>query len=171
MLDPQVAQHFNPQLPASGMRTPQALQGYLHDKRVVGADGRTYSHGGSVRTLDLRGKSAAAIDHELTQRGFVRRDGVIRYRDGSVAIVNGQTARQIYYLHPDGSMIRIKPDGDPTNARRPQPHISKSVRHPPNASHEDFSKEAFKVDSQGNPLPKDPASSAVNGISRSPVHA
>jgi hypothetical protein len=65
--------------------------------------------------------------------------------------------RQILFACPDGGLVRLKVNGDPCNRLRPQPHGVKSVRYPHDGDPKDFSREAFKVDHDGNPIPKSPA--------------
>jgi hypothetical protein len=60
------------------------------------------------------------------------------------------------YLHPDGGLVRIKPEGDP-NGRRPRPQVSKSVVNDPKAGTA-FDNEMFKVTNDGKAVPKLPSS-------------
>ena len=113
--------------------------------------------GNSVRGLDLKGKSVEGIRSELRQRGFQQE--VVPLRDFKTGrpIVNPRTGKAVpmeVWSHPDGGMVRLKPEGDPSSKHRPQPHASLSVKYPPDASGHDFNYEAFKLDGSGNPLPK-----------------
>lgn len=113
--------------------------------------------GNSVRGLDLRGLSAGAIRAQLLRRGFkMERTNLRDFKTGQ-PLVDPETGEPIpmeVWCHPDGGMVRLKPQGDPTNKHRPQPHVSVSVKYPPDASGHDFNHEAFKLDYAGNPLPK-----------------
>lgn len=113
--------------------------------------------GSSVKKLNLQGLPVAAVRERLTAGGFTREMGVVMdVRTGRPA-VNPTTGRPVpmeIWSHPDGGMVRVKPEGDPTSQFRPQPHLSVSVKYPPDASGHDFNNEAFKVDFQGHPLPK-----------------
>lgn len=62
----------------------------------------------------------------------------------------------LFIVCPDASIIRLKPKGNPLNKFRPWPHASKSVRFSNKSSYKDFSQEAFKVDNEGNAIPKWP---------------
>ena len=57
-------------------------------------------------------------------------------------------------FHPDGSIVRVKPDGDPTSKFRLQPHASKSVSSPPDGDCRNFEDEGFKADNDENSMPK-----------------
>jgi hypothetical protein len=133
----------------------QSVQEYKSGKTL--ATGQVY--GASVKALDLRGKTAAEIDEILLNRGFKRFADVIRDPKTHQPLLDasGRQTPMIVYVHADGGMVRVKPQGDPTSKFRPQPDLSKSVRHPYDADYRDYSREAFKVDSLGRPLPKSPA--------------
>jgi hypothetical protein len=128
------------------------LDAYMNGQVVIGSDHKAHVYGDSVRKLDLRGKSAQALDAELKAKGFVRHDDQLR---------DPRTQEQLgvpmtVYVHPDGGMVRIKPQGDPTSPIRPQPHGSKAVRWPVDGAYTSFDQEAFKIDAVGNPRPKFP---------------
>lgn len=80
-----------------------------------------------------------------------------RDNPGQPLVVGGKTIRHDIYVHPDGGMVKIKPDGDPQNPipRRRIPNAIKCVQLNigPDTS---FANEAFRVDNKGNPLPKTP---------------
>ena len=113
--------------------------------------------GASVKGLSLQGLPAAAVRQQLRAAGFKLEMGaVMDFRTGK-PVINPATGRPVpmeIWSHADGGMVRIKPEGDPTSQFRPQPHLSVSVKYPPDASGHDFNNEAFKVDAAGNPLPK-----------------
>lgn len=115
--------------------------------------------GESVRELDLRRKSVQECREALVAKGFTVEHGHITdVRTGKPAVhpETGEAIPMEIWTHPDGGMVRIKPEGDPTSKFRPQAHLSKSVKYPPDASGHDFNNEAFKVDAEGRPLPKWP---------------
>ncbi len=115
------------------------------------------STGGSVRTLNLINKPLAEVRQDLIRRGFQLEQSVIRDVQTGAPVLNPTTGKELpmeVWIHPDGGMVRIKPEGDPTSRFRPQPHLSVSVLYPPGASGHNFNNEAFKVDASGNPLPK-----------------
>ncbi|HEY9721332.1 MAG TPA: hypothetical protein V6D47_04920 [Oscillatoriaceae cyanobacterium] len=113
--------------------------------------------GNSVRGLDLRGMTAGAIRTTLLRRGFKMEKSNLRdFKTGQPLVdpITGEPIPMEVWCHEDGGMVRLKPQGDPTNKHRPQPHASVSVKYPPDASGHDFNHEAFKLDYAGNPLPK-----------------
>lgn len=113
--------------------------------------------GASVRRLDLSGKTAQAVRAELAGRGFRPEPGVLKDAGSGKPVLDPVTGKPVpmeVWAHPDGGMVRIKPEGDPTSAHRPEPHLSVAVLYPPGASGHDFANEAFKVDAEGTPLPK-----------------
>lgn len=115
--------------------------------------------GESVRELDLRRMNVAQCRETLKAKGFTVEQGHITdVRTGKPAVhpETGEAIPMEIWTHPDGGMVRIKPEGDPTSKFRPQAHLSKSVKYPPDASGHDFNNEAFKVDAEGRALPKWP---------------
>ena len=127
-------------------RTEAAIQSYR-----MGALGR------SVQSLNLMNKAVAEVRQDLLRRGFKLEQSVIRDVRTGKPVLNPTTGKELpmeIWIHPDGGMVRIKPEGDPTSRFRPQPHLSVSVLYPPGASGHNFNNEAFKVDASGNPLPK-----------------
>lgn len=138
--------------------TTRAVRDYLEGVRITAPNGTRYPYGASVRGVDLRNMTADEIDLLMRARGFTRHDDVIRdpvTKEPALDSANN-TAPMIVYTHPDGGMVRVKPQGDPANRFRPQPHVSMSVRNPPDASYQNFDLEAFKVSNDGIPLPKYP---------------
>jgi hypothetical protein len=136
---------------------PEALRpvvdAYLDNQVVQGSDGKAHVYGRSVKHLDISGQTAEQIDTALKGKGFVRIDDEIRdFKTGQPLGVP-----MTVYVHPDGGMVRVKPQGDPASPMRKQPHASKSVRWPPDASYAEFEREAVKIDQAGNPRPKLPA--------------
>lgn len=113
--------------------------------------------GNSVRDLDFRNMTAQQVRGELKKRGFSCDMGTIKDVRTGQPVVNPRTGKTVpmeIWSSPDGGMVRIKPEGDPTSRFRPQPHLSVSVKYPPSADGHDFNDEAFKVDYKGNPMPK-----------------
>ncbi|MCM2324103.1 MAG: hypothetical protein NDJ90_12655 [Oligoflexia bacterium] len=142
------AQLWAKDLPSS---TAKALDDFNDGKKL--ASGLIY--GDSVKSLSLRGKSPAQLEAELLGRGFTKHHSLVHSLDlkKGVRDPSGKLIPMDVYTHPDGGMVRIKPRGDATSRYRPQPHASKSVRYPPEASYADFRFEAFKVDDLGLALP------------------
>lgn len=113
-------------------------------------------YGNSVKTLRIDGLNAKQLDRELVRRGFTKHRSVVHDPVTKKPVLDFQGREIIMdaYTHPDGGMVRVKPNGDATSKYRPQPHASKSVRYPADASYENFEFEAFKVDDLGMALPK-----------------
>jgi hypothetical protein len=113
-------------------------------------DGLIYEN--AARNVDLRGKTLAKLEEELQSKGFEKHPDVIRDPSTKEPIPGNFPMHA--WIHPDGSMVRAKPLGDPTNLRRWWPHSSKSFRIPPDGDYWDFDQEGFKADNYGNALPK-----------------
>jgi peptidoglycan hydrolase-like protein with peptidoglycan-binding domain len=108
------------------------------------------SSGQSVKKLEVSGKSAEQLHQELTQKGFKW------HREKLGGVVDGDTLYNTphdVYKHPDGGMVRVKPEGRPGDVYRPEPHVSKSVLENPNGGTE-WKNEAFKVTNDGHAVPK-----------------
>lgn len=131
--------------------------------------------GQSVRNARLDGKTPEQIHQELTRSGFEHSREPITvgtdpatgkpiYRsvdpgpDGSYTTMNPNDpnlAAMDAYRHPDGGLVRVKPEGDPSGRRAP-PHVSKSVLMDPDGN-TSWSNEGFKVSEDGNAVPKAPS--------------
>jgi hypothetical protein len=130
------------------------VDAYLNRLPVVNNDdGKAYILGNSVRNLRLIGKPSEQLNQELIDAGFKRNDTFTKDFKTQELTSN----RQWIYTHPDGGMVRIKPDGEPGSLMRPQPHASKSLNWPITSNGSNFDEELFKVDEAGNPRPKWPA--------------
>lgn len=126
--------------------------------------------GASVRDIDIVNKSADQIDTEAIANGFTKKTEPMRVNGTQGAYYtkdrkitadpsDPEVARQVFYEHADGGMIRVKPDGDPGNKARPEPQVSKSVRFTPSGT--EWQNEAFKVSAEGIALPKSPNVDAI----------
>jgi hypothetical protein len=116
--------------------------------------GETY--GNSVRSLDLRNRCASDIDLEMQNKKCVRNQDVLKdpYSKKPLLDNRGSSIPMVVYLCPDGGVVRVKPEGDPTNKFKPQPLVSKALRYPYNSKFETFDDEVAKVDNFGNIIPK-----------------
>src|SRR5262249_21967657 len=125
-------------------------------------------------------KTPEALHEELLAKGFEHQ------REPLAAGKDPATGQQLYkkmdgtrttnpndpdivphdiYTHPDGGMVRIKPEGDPGPGIRPEPHASKSVLFDSKKG-TGFDNEAFKVTNDGNAVPKSPNKDA--GMKQAP---
>lgn len=120
--------------------------------------GGTLPYGGSVKYLRVAGKSTVELKRLLLASGFRElRLNLLRYPDNTPILdKQGHPVPLLIYSHPDGGMVLIKPQGNPTSRYRPMPTVSKAVRLPYDAPENDFGLEGFKVDEEGCALPKSP---------------
>ena len=133
-------------------KVKKAIRDY-RARRVVGKD-RIY--GESVRSLDLRNKTASQVDSQMKALHCPRKEDVLKNPASHTPLQDssGHSIPMISYLCPDGGVVRVKPEGDPTSKFRPQPHASKSLRYPYDSKFETFDDEIVKVDNFGNIIPK-----------------
>lgn len=95
----------------------------------------------------------------IMERTFVRENGTLALSPDEANLV-----MQDLYVHPDGGMVRVKAQGDPSSLMRPEPHASRSVLLEASSPDGRFDvlhdsgwrNEGFKVDDEGNPAPKAP---------------
>lgn len=113
-------------------------------------------YGESVRHFDLRKRNAREIDDQMRKTHCERKSDVLKNPNTGKALQDfaGNVIPLIIYLCPDGGVVRIKPNGDPTSKFRPQPHGSKALRFPFDSKFESFDDEVVKVDNFGNAIPK-----------------
>jgi hypothetical protein len=136
--------------------------------------------GKSVQDLKVAGKTAEQLHHELEKKGFKLQDPQGRLqdfnpatkkmeyklRDGSfttdLEVAKKKGVPQFIYVHEDGGMVRIKPEGTPGNPQRNEPNISKSVLYKVEFDRNgkvidtSFDNEAIKVGDDGKPTAKQP---------------
>lgn len=134
--------------------------------------------GKSVRSLKLGGQSADKVHDLLLAAGFQHRrvplfakkekgKAVFWRRDGTTTTdsKDDQLVPMDIYVHPDGGMVRVKPEGVPKPGRGQKPHATKAVLYegppkkegsPDNKDVVDtrYQREAFKISEEGHPLPK-----------------
>jgi hypothetical protein len=134
--------------------TSASLRDYQEHRKLPNG----VEYGSFVRTIQLRGESADSLKKKLSQAPCQLREDLIREPKNNEAIKdqNGKTSPIWIWTCHDGGVIRIKPQGDPTNRFRPQPHGSKALRYPPTGTTQGFQDETLKLDETGNPLPKWP---------------
>ncbi len=139
---------WNQQVLSTNKNLADALGEYSKNKRGL-----------SVRNLRLADKTPEQVYGILLINGF-------HYNRMALGAVP-----QDIYAHPDGGMVRIKPEGFlgkyGTKVRRPQPHVSKSVllnlklvcsgQNVPCHMDTSLKNEGFKVTELGEPVPKTPS--------------
>jgi hypothetical protein len=135
-------------------KTMKSLQDY-REHRIL-SNGREY--GSVARSFRLQGKSALEVKLAFAPLGCPLKEDVIREPKANSPLLNpqGQPSPLWIWICEDGSVVRIKPEGDPTNRFRPQPHGSKSLRYPADGKFESFEDETIKIDEEGNPIAKWP---------------
>ena len=134
--------------------THKAISDYQVGKKL--SSGKIY--GESVRAYDLRNKCASDIDRELKQLGCGKKTDVLKnpHTKSPLLTSSGQTIPMVVFLCPDGGVVRLKPQGDPTSKFKPQPLASKALRYPFDSKFENFDDERVKIDNFGNAIPKWP---------------
>jgi hypothetical protein len=140
--------------PGVDPKVKNATSDFLARKKLP--NGKIY--GDSIRTFSLEGQCLKDLDQKLRQMECERKDDVIKEPQSKKPILTAEGKRVPLwvYLCSDGGVVRIKPEGDSTNKRRPQPHSSKALRYPFNSKFETFDDEIVKIDNSGNPIPKWP---------------
>ncbi len=127
------------------------------------ADYRTHAkldsgevYGNSVRSFDLRNRCPSDIDSEMQNRKCARNQDVLKNPYTKIPLLDkqGSAIPMIVYLCPDGGVVRVKPEGDPTSKFKPQPLVSKALRYPNTSKFETFDDEMAKVDNFGYVIPK-----------------
>ena len=130
------------------------LNGRPQPKIVDRENGRpVYATRGGGETFDPRDRDI------VMERTYVRENGSLALSPDEPNLI-----MQDLYVHPDGGMVRVKAQGDPSSLMRPEPHASRSVLLEPSSPDGRFDvlydsgwrNEGFKVDDEGNPAPKAP---------------
>jgi len=113
-------------------------------------------YGNSVRKLKLTKSTLEEIENEMSSNACLKKTDTIQDpKTGKPKLDSHQKQVPMdTYICPDGGVVRIKKQGDPMSAFRPQPHAIKALRYPFNSPYESFQHETVKVDDEGNPVPK-----------------
>jgi hypothetical protein len=136
--------------------------------------------GKSLKDLKVAGKIGEPLHKELEAKGFVLQDREGRLKDFNRAtgqmeyilrdstfttdleVAKKKGVPQYIYVHEDGGMVRVKPEGTPGNQVRNEPNVSKSVLYKVEFDKHgkvvdtSFENEAFKVDEDGRVTAKQP---------------
>ena len=137
-------------------RVADSVRAFIQKKTL--ANGQIY--GGSLRDFNLSKLCREQIEAWARKRGCEPEPDVVKSPPGTpnanrpLRDRQGRTIPLISYLCPDGGVIRMKPEGDPTNPRELLPSVVKAMRFFGSADYKTFSDEAFKVDNDGRPIPK-----------------
>lgn len=122
-------------------------------------------YGTIAQTYHLKHKTVTAIDTEMTSLHCQKKIDLIKNPKTNEPIVYQDKTLPLWsYLCPEGSVIRIKPLGDPTSKFRPQPHGNKALRFPYHAPFESFNDEVAKVSEKGEALPKSPSDMVIPAL-------
>lgn len=128
--------------------------------------------GRSVRFLDLTGMTPTDVHGRLVNAGFrgrrvpmlgprgrAERQLVTSAGALTADVTHAERLFEHVYLHPDGGVVRMFPDGAPCDGlalRQPCARKSVLVREPERAAMVGLEVEAFAVSKDGRPLPKSP---------------
>jgi hypothetical protein len=132
----------------------QSLHAYQQRQKL--ANGVAY--GSVIRSLDISGKCPSDLEAWAKAHSCTRQDDVIRTPKDNQPFhdAQGKTIPLVSFLCPDGGVIRMKPDGDSSQPKRPEPDAVKAMRFYGVDRYANFSDEAFKVDNAGLAVPKWP---------------
>jgi hypothetical protein len=121
-----------------GEKTKEAL-GFYNDPDS--------SYGKQIRGLRLHNATLEEIDQTLLERGFEKIVTVILtpFNNAPLLDAQGCTIPMWIYRHSDGSVVRVKPNGDSTSKYRPLPTVVKACVYPPDCKTLTFDDEVFKV--------------------------
>lgn len=131
-----------------------SLEAYQQHKKLK--NGTEY--GSLIRSLDLGKVCASQIVAWATEHSCIRENELVRSPKDNLPLhgANGKVIKMVAFLCPDGSVIRMKPYGDPSQPKNSEPNAVKAMRFFGRDRYENFSDEAFKVDNAGLPVPKWP---------------
>ena len=108
-----------------------------------------------ARSLGFWSPTIFEVITSMTENTCDKQVDILKAVDGNALLdAYNQTIPLWVWLCKDGTVVRVKPIGDPTNKFDKQPLGSVAVRYPCNATFTSFDDEMFKVDSSGNPIPK-----------------
>ena len=115
-------------------------------------------YGSVIRSLNLAPLCVSEIENWANEHACKRQDDVIKSAKDNQPLhdAQGKTIPLVSFLCPDGGVIRMKPEGDPTQPKNSHPNAVKAMRFFGVNRYSDFSDEAFKVDNAGLPIPKWP---------------
>ena len=140
----------------------------------------THKRGQSLRKIKPKSYSADTLNSELESLGFIKKTVALSasFKPARWWLTNGgktdkknhpEVVPMTIYVHKDGSMVRVKPQGIPDSsdtALRRRPHFVRSVLLKPDfdlCNHRtcepdsSWENEAFKVTEDFIPVPKAPA--------------
>jgi hypothetical protein len=130
-------------------------------KKDLASDRAEYdagTHGSNAQRLssELNGKSMAEVQAILDADASA---GLCTKTPTNITVKGGKTVPQDVYLYKDGTMVRVKPQGDGLNNQGGPMYsievIKKGVANPQTQGDVDF-----KVDGKGNAVPKGPSDAA-----------
>lgn len=140
---------WSPQTPPRIRRAVRAFY-----KKAKLPNGKIY--GEIARQINPR-KNLRRVSERAQELGCKRYNGFLKKqphrRQSPPLRYKGKKIPMIFFYCPDGTLIRIKPEGNPLSSHRSWPHGSLSVLSPYNANPLLIQSEAFKVDLDGRALP------------------
>lgn len=140
--------------PGVNSKLKDSLRAFKNHRKL--SNGLAY--GSMVQHLNLEGLCPEKIEAWAAQHACSRQDDVLKEpkRNAPIHDTHGNTIPLVSYLCPDGGVIRTKPQGDPTSPFDRAPLASIAMRFFGSDRYENFSDEAFKIDSAGLAIPKWP---------------
>jgi hypothetical protein len=113
-------------------------------------------YGSTIRDLNLTRTCEEDIFAWAKKHGCSRKNDFIKNpADNSPRLdARGKTIPLVSLLCKDGGVIRLKPEGDPTYKKNPDPNAVKAMRFFGVDRYDSFEDEAFKIDDAGMPIPK-----------------
>jgi hypothetical protein len=111
--------------------------------------------GGIAQQLQFVIPTLDEVEESMKQFECKKRVDVLRGLDNQpYTTPKGNTIPLWVWMCTDGTIVRIKPFGDPTSKFNRKPHGSVALRYPCDAPYNSFDDEMMKVDTNGNPIPK-----------------
>jgi hypothetical protein len=128
-----------------------------YDSRVKLKNGLSY--GESVRAYSLKNKCPADVEADMKKAGCFKQVDVIKepVKNRPVLSASGATTPIWQFVCPDGGVVKIKPEGDPSSRFTPFPHGSRVLRYPAESPYRDYRDEIAKVSEDGHIIPRGPA--------------
>ncbi|MBS1959996.1 MAG: hypothetical protein JST80_11020 [Bdellovibrionales bacterium] len=111
--------------------------------------------GATARDLQFVLPTLDEVEESMKTHECKKHIDVLKGLDGKAYTTKrGNTIPLWVWMCSDGTVVRVKPFGDPTSKFNRKPHGSVALRYPCDAKYETFDDEMFKFDANGNPIPK-----------------
>ncbi|MGZ3694284.1 MAG: hypothetical protein ACXWQO_08875 [Bdellovibrionota bacterium] len=138
-----------------------AIQDFNKHKKV----GKKLVYGDSIRNYPLNFKCAADIEKDMKMVGCTKQIDVIRDPQKNEPILTDGKPSPIWqFVCPDGGVVKVKPEGDPSSKFTPFPHASRVLRYPAESEYRDYRDEVAKLSRDGHIIPKGPGDLAPKDL-------